>query len=70
MGQCYKTFYRGNLVPFYSNYQGKKVSSPTQNDSITMEWQYTIAVKCFITLAPGGMYEYQFQSNDVTDKAK
>ncbi len=31
MGYCYKTFFRGNLLPFYFNYHGNIVFI-TQND--------------------------------------
>jgi hypothetical protein len=45
--------YRGNLLPFHSNFQGN-IAFITKNDGITMEWWKITAVKSFITLAPDG----------------
>jgi hypothetical protein len=43
MGQRYKTFYRGKLLPLNRNYH-------IYNDGITIEWQYITMEKSFITL--------------------
>ncbi len=35
----------------------------TQNDDITVEWQWTIVVKSFITLAPDCILDFNISSS-------